>query len=273
MLEQIRLGHVIAGLTLSSRDGAPAVVVTVGQQSNKWQRIGLERLDRIVAGDATTPIARPYVLDQRPITAPRNRYIDFIFPGMLAMAIMQTCLSSGVVVLHAMKTGVLRRLRITPLSGFQLLGGFIAGRLVVVALHLLALALVAIWGFGANVLAPAIQLAAMAGLGCLAFLALGLSLAVCAPSLESGSLIIQLISFPMTFVCGIFFKVSALPAYLSWLPKVMPLTYLVDALRGMINAGLPLASFSSNAIVLGGWFLASLCLGLFGLQRIQSQES
>lgn len=268
MQEQIRRASAIAGLVLR----APGATLVTSDHLTKWQRIGIERLQGVVRAGHGGPPAPVWAVEARPIAVVKNRYIDFIFPGMLAMAIMQTCLSSGVVVLQAKKMGVLRRLRLTPISSAQLFSGFISARLLVVVLHLVALGLVAVLGFGAQILAPWVELLAGVCVGCITFISLGLMLAVLAPSFESGNLMVQLFSLPMTFLCGIFFKVSAMPEYLHWLPKVLPLTYLADMMRGMISLGTPLSSFRTELAVLAGWLAVAMVIAAFGVRHLQREE-
>jgi ABC-2 type transport system permease protein len=263
--EQIRRANVIAGVVLTPRftDRADAgqrfagCAVITGRQPSKWLHLGLQRLrdllehgggDRLPAWQAVT----------RPIQVVRNRYIDFIFPGVLAMAIMQVCLASGIVLLQAKKMGIVRRLRLTPISSLQMVGGVISGRVAVVIVHLVVLILVAVLGFGAHILAPWLDFALSSLLGVVTFMALGVMLAMIAPSFESGNLMIQMFSLPMTFLCGVFFKLDHIPAFIAWLPRALPLTYLVREMRGLVNLGLPLSAFPVEMGVLLGWLAVAL---------------
>jgi ABC-2 type transport system permease protein len=274
MQEQIRQATVIAGLVLEPGYGQPgraAATLMTSNSTTKWQRIGAERLNQLLLDSQGRPAGAQWSVDARPIEVAKNRYIDFIFPGMLAMAIMQTCLGSGVVVLEAKKSGVLRRLRLTPVSGASLFGGFVSARLLIVGLHLVALAAVAVFGFDAAVAAHWAELALAVGLGCTTFLALGIMVAVLSPTLEAGNLVVQMASLPMSFLCGIFFKVSTLPGYLAWLPDILPLTYLAEMMRGMVNLGMPLSHYSHQLAVLGAWSGAAVLVSA-GASRFRSRE-
>jgi ABC-2 type transport system permease protein len=281
--EQIRSASVIVGIAFTQAADADAaaaadahqslaIKLITSESSTKWKRIGIDRLDQVLTVTQGATSTRQWFVEATPIAVVKNRYIDFIFPGMLAMAIMQTCLASGVVVLQAKKIGILRRLRLAPINSMQLFGGFITARLLVVVLHLLALGAVAVFGFGAQVLAPWAELLIAVAIGCTTFIALGIMLAVVSPSFESGNLMVQLFSLPMTFLCGVFFKVSTLPVYLAWLPKILPLTYLAELMRGMINLGTPLASFRAELLVLSAWLIGALVVAAIGLRHLQKEE-
>ena len=275
LLEQIRRAHVIAGLVLSpvipgheTNVRAMRLIVSDGQLT-RWQRIGLSRLDQVVAGTGDKPEREQFEVEKKPIQVVKNRYIDFIFPGMLAMAIMQACLGSGVILLQANKDGVLRQLRLTPISTTELFCGFILGRLFIVALHLLALGLVAVFGFGAQILAPWSALLFVLVLGCVTFMAIGMALAVVAPSFETGNLLVQLVSFPMSFLCGVFIKMDQMPKVLEWLASALPLTYLAEMIRGMMNLGLPLKSYFPDLAVLTAWLLAAILVTALSMRRLR----
>lgn len=255
MVEQIRRAHVIAGLEY--RPGASTRVVTSGAL-NRWQRIGLDRLSQVLEHAKGQPETKQFVVEARTIKVVKNRYIDFIFPGMLAMAIMQACLGSGAILLQANKDGILRQLRLAPVSPAQLLAGFVLGRLFVVLLHLVVLGLVAVFGFGAQISSSWGELLFVVTFGCITFMSMGMAMAVMSPSYETGNLMVQLVSLPMSFLCGVFLKLDQMPVYLEWLAKLLPLTYLANAVRGMINLGLPLSAFLPDMAVLAAWLTLAL---------------
>lgn len=266
--EQIRRAEVIAGVVLSpdfaelapSGEPLPGLHVITSERADRWTRFGLDRLQRLAEALSTADHPPAWRTTAKPIDVIKSRYIDFIFPGILAMAIMQACLASGVVLLQAKSIGVLRRLRLTPVGPLSLFGGFVAGRLAVVLLHLLVLIAVAVLAFGTNLPAAWGDLALAVLLGSATFMSLGVMLALIAPSFEAGNLLIQMVSLPMSFLCGVFFKLEAIPAALAWLPKILPLTYLVDILRGVIHLGLPLASFRTELAILAGWLGVALAV-------------
>lgn len=255
MIEQIRRAHVIAGLEF--RSGTPVRVITSGQLT-RWQRIGLDRLRQVLVQAKGQAETQEFTVESRSIPVVKNRYIDFIFPGMLAMAIMQACLGSGAILLQANKDGILRQLRLAPVSSSQLLAGFVIGRLFVVLLHLVVLGLVAVLGFGAQILSSWSELLFVVTFGCITFMSMGMAMAVMSPSYETGNLMVQLVSLPMSFLCGVFLKLDQMPVYLGWLAKLLPLTYLANIVRGMINLGLPLSAFIPDIAVLAAWLTLAL---------------
>jgi ABC-2 type transport system permease protein len=62
----------------------------------------------------------------------------------------------------------------------------------------------------------------------------------------------------MMILSGTFFPVAGMPSFIEPLVKILPLTYLNDALRQIMVAGTPLYSMGIDIIVLAVWAIVSL---------------
>lgn len=275
-VELIRRAQVIGALVLSPALASPAgggegsgLRLIRDDDTSKWIDLGIDHLRDLLAADGGGEA--PWETHVEPVAVVKNRYIDFIFPGVLAMAIMQACLASGLVLLEARERGVLRRLQLTPLPSASILGSFLAGRFLVVALHILVLVLVATLGFRAHILAAPWELVVLVVLGTLSFMAIGVMVVLVAPSFESANLIVQMCSLPMSFLCGVFFKVEAMPKVLQWLAQALPLTYLVDLIRGTVTLGVPLAAYPRQLAALAAWLAAAVVVCLVAYHRLDRE--
>jgi ABC-2 type transport system permease protein len=97
-------------------------------------------------------------------------------------------------------------------------------------------------------------------LGAAAFLALGYALAAFLRTEEQASGVVQLVQIPMMFLSGIFFQFEFLPSFLQSIGRLMPLTYLADALRQEMVSGTQVAPLAMDVAILGGWLI--VCLGI-----------
>src|SRR6202022_3650471 len=67
---------------------------------------------------------------RQPVTGAAVRYVDYLFPGILGMNMMFSCLFGvGYVVLRYRKSGFLKRLHATPLTAFEFLAAQVLSRL------------------------------------------------------------------------------------------------------------------------------------------------
>ena len=71
---------------------------------------------------------------------------------------------------------------------------------------------------------------------------------------------INVIAMPMMFLSGTFFEVTSMPSFIQAVVKILPLTYLNDALRQIMVAGTPLHPMVINVAVIGGW--VAVCLAV-----------
>jgi len=69
-----------------------------------------------------------------------------------------------------------------------------------------------------------------------------------------------MIQFPMMFMSGAFFQIDQMPQFLQVIARVIPLTYLADALRQVMVGGAPFAPLSVCVAVLLGWLV--VCFGI-----------
>jgi ABC-type polysaccharide/polyol phosphate export permease len=99
-------------------------------------------------------------------------------------------------------------------------------------------------------------------LGAGTFAGLGLLIASRAKTIEAVSGLMNLVMLPMWILSGIFFSSDRFPEAAMPLIKVLPLTMLIDALRGVMQDGLLLAALSSQLLGLAGWGLVSFVLAL-----------
>jgi ABC-2 type transport system permease protein len=62
----------------------------------------------------------------------------------------------------------------------------------------------------------------------------------------------------MMILSGTFFPIASMPPFIEPLVKILPLTYLNDALRQIMVAGTPLYSMTTDIAVLAAWAIVSL---------------
>ena len=95
---------------------------------------------------------------------------------------------------------------------------------------------------------------------------LGLFIAVAVSEVFEAQTFSNFFRFPMIFLCGLFFPVSALPIFLKPISFLLPLTYGADMLHGAIN-GSNFMPFSVDLIALSGFCILLFLLSLRNIKR------
>jgi len=180
-------------------------------------------------------------------------YIDFLVPGMLGFTIMQLGLFSVAFGFVQMKrTGQLRRLFATPTPPAYFLGAQVASRLLLTLVQILILLAVGI-GFGLQLVGNVGIVLLIGLLGAVVFLAMGFSVAGWAKDEDQAAPVANLISLPMMFLSGVFFPRDAMPEFLQGVTTYLPLTYLNDAMRDVVNNGAGLFEIGGDLLGMAVW--------------------
>ncbi|PTX58892.1 ABC-2 type transport system permease protein [Melghirimyces profundicolus] len=185
-------------------------------------------------------------------------YIDFLVPGILSLMIMSSNLNGVAATIASWRErGILRRMQGTPLKSSTFIAGQITARVILNGLQAVAVLFVGYFVFGVHVYGSWLLLIMFILLGTLTFMSIGFIIASLSRTPESAAPIAGLISFPMIFVGGIFFPVRDLPGILQPLVKAIPIGYLTDALRKVMNEGATLIQLWVPAAVLGAWVVVA----------------
>ena len=202
----------------------------------------------------------PITLQEQAVSVHNLREIDWLTPGMLGMLLMWANLSVGVVLVEWRKQGVLRRLAVTPLRPGILVSTQMLARLALSLLQGAALIAVAMLVFHVQVTGSWLALGVTVALGALALQGVGFVVGSFARTPEIANAAFFLISFPMMFLSGSYFPTDSAPAFLAPVIKAMPLTYLNDALRQIINNGAALSGVGTDLLIIAAWMVVAVLL-------------
>jgi ABC-type multidrug transport system permease subunit len=174
--------------------------------------------------------------EKRILNGYQVRYLDWLFPGILAMNMMFSALwGVGYIVVRYRKNGTLKRLKATPLTAFEYLSAQILSRI-----FLLMFTLIIVW-FGADLIfnfrvTGSLWLVFfLFFLGGLNLSAMGLILAARGTSEEFTSGILNFISWPMMFLSEVWFSLEGSPEWILTISQFFPLTHLLSGIRAVMN--------------------------------------
>ena len=204
---------------------------------------------------------------RQPISGTAVRYVDWLFPGILGMNMMFSCLFGvGYVILRYRKTGFLKRLHATPLTAFEFLGAQVLSRLVLIlaVTAFLYFSIAAIIGFhSAGSLA---LLGLIAVLGSLSMIALGLTISARFTSEELVAGLLNLLTWPMMLLSGIWFSLEGSPGWVQLVARIFPLTHVLDAARAVMLDGAGLGQILPELAYLAITAVAFLAFGAWSFR-------
>jgi ABC transporter DrrB family efflux protein len=200
--------------------------------------------------------------DQQVVT-PGSRYIDWLLPGLLGMNIMGTGLwSIGFSVVMARTRKLLKRLMATPMPrGYYLLSHLLA-RLGFLILEVVVLLFFGWLVFGVTSQGSLLLVSGLCLLGAFSFAGLGLLIASRARTIEAVSGLMNVAMLPMWLLSGVFFSSANFPDVAQPFIQILPLTALIDALRGVMVEGQSFAGIAHEVGILAAWGAGTFLLAL-----------
>jgi len=200
--------------------------------------------------------------DRKVVKGREIRYIDWLFPGILAMNMMYSALwGVGYIVVRYRKNGVLKRLKATPLTSLEYLAAQTLSRI-----FLLMFTLVVVWVgcdfvFSFQMEGSYIDLFIIFFMGGTSLTSLGLLIASRGTSEEFTSGILNFITWPMMFLSEVWFSLEGSPQWIKLVAKIFPLTHMLTAARRVMNDGAGFINILPELLVLACMVVVFLSLG------------
>lgn len=227
-------------------------------------QIALTVIDRVFRGvsDAVLQTQPVVVAVPQEVSVSRGRYIDYLVPGILAMNAMFSGVFNIAVVMTTMRQkGILRRLKVTPVSKSAILAAMITTRMLVIFISMAMILAIGVFVFGVQLQGNMALLVFVVIIGSLAFTTFGFAVSAYAKTVESAEAIANTVAMPMMFLGDVFLPVANMPAFIQPIAAALPLSFLGAALRdvalkgqGLLEIAVPLGAVVLYGLV--GFFIA-----------------
>jgi len=164
-------------------------------------------------------------------------YLQFFFPGTIALVLLFAAIFSTISVIEDRHEGFLQGVLVAPVGRGAIVAGKVLGGATLAWLQGLVFLLLAPLA-GLPLTVPSFLAAA----GVLALLAVGLTaigfgFAWKVDSVQGFHAVMNVVLLPMWLLSGSFFPLVGAPLWLGLLMRINPLTYGIAALRGAIGGG------------------------------------
>jgi ABC-2 type transport system permease protein len=198
---------------------------------------------------------------------------DFLEAGMVGYGVASTAFAGlAITMVIRRESGVLKRIRATPLPAATYLGAVLASTFVVFLVEVVLIVAIGRLLFHIPVPAGLFSLAGALVIGAACFAAMGLGLTSAVRSAEGASAVVNVVYLPMAIISGTFFTPHQFPAFLRAIADVLPLTYFTKLTRNVMLRHEHLWAQGGSIAVVAGWGAAGLVLALFTF-RWQPRES
>lgn len=199
-------------------------------------------------------------LEQTTVNAEQTKYIDFLIPGLLGFSILVSPMFSMVnITSEYKKVKLFKQLSLTPLHKMEWLASKVIWYIILSMISFVLLVFVGVYGFGAH-MTLTVWLIPFLILGPMLFSSLGMLVGTVTKSVETASVLGNIITFPMMFLSGTFFPISTMPEYLRNFAHVLPLFYIVEGLNNVMvynNIGAALIDIAVTLVITVVVFVAA----------------
>jgi ABC-2 type transport system permease protein len=218
----LRQSLAIAEVELRKLSRDPTELVTRAVQPALWL---------VVFGEVFTRV--------RAIPTGSLTYLEFMAPGVLAQSVLFSAIFFGIAVIWERDLGIIHKLLVSPAyRGALVLGKALSaglrGLTQAVIIYLLALLMGVRLEFSPWALAG---VAAVVVLGSALFATFSLVVACIVKTRERFMGIGQVLTMPLFFASNAIYPLAIMPPWLRAVARANPLTYVVDALRGLMVQG------------------------------------
>ena len=248
------------GLAATMLDNPPATVTLVYDDSTPFSEVVVSVVERFVDRANLEIMRAPsrLALSKEGIRTRNLSYFDYLLPGIAIWGVMNFSvigLASTMSMYREKK--ILKRILSTPLRVRDFFAAQILAYLVV-ALAQAAIILTA----GALIFDVAIEgnivyIALLVLIGNIVFLNMGFIVGAASKSVAAASGIGNAVVLPLMFFSGVFFYTDSLPRFLEVLIDYLPLSPLLEAVRGVALEAEPFWDFPVELAVVAFWIVAT----------------
>lgn len=195
-----------------------------------------------------------------------NGYL-YLLSGMIGYGAAATAFAGlALLLVIRRESGVLKRLRATPLPGWTYFAAVLGSIIFVFFLEAVMLVVLARLAFDVEVPDNLFSLLAVLALGAGAFAALGVALTTVIRSAEGSSAVVNAIYLPVTFLSGSFFSSDAFPRVLRAVAEALPLVHFIRLVRDVVVFDDHVWEHPTALAMVAGWGIVGTAVAMRGFR-------
>ena len=177
--------------------------------------------------------------------------VVFMVPALIGIILqMQATLLTSSAIVRERERGTIEQLIVTPIRSLELIVGKILPYALIAMLILIMVLLVGVFWFGVPVKGNVLLLLGIASLFLLSSLGIGLLISTVAQTQQEAFLLSFLTLLPSIFLSGFIYPLAALPKVLQILSGIIPLSYFLIVVRGIVIKGVGVPALTTQIIAL-----------------------
>ncbi|AOM81448.1 ABC transporter permease [Salisediminibacterium beveridgei] len=188
----------------------------------------------LIFGGGMSGTMESMMMGRMPEGAEGFSYLEFVFPGIVAMTLLMTSVFSAMSVIEDKDKGYMKEILVSPISRVSIAIGKMLGAATVATIQgVILFLLIPFLGLSYGIV-NLLQVIPFMFLLAAALSGLGLLFASIIRSTQGFQMTVQILIMPMIFLSGALFPVSNMPAWMDVVVKINPVTYGVDVMKKLM---------------------------------------
>ena len=214
-----------------------------------------------------TPRKPPIKISRQILFNPTLRDSNFFLPGTIGIVIMLVVLTLSSGLVREKEQATIEQLLVTPISRFALIAGKMIPYGIVALFDFAVISILAKLIFAMPFSGAVVPVTALAILFILALLALGALISTLSQTQLQANFMAVFVIVPSVLMSGFVFPIEAIPPWLQPVAWALPMTYFVDAIRGLTLKGAGIADVAGDFLVLAAFMVGFTVLSLLRFRK------
>lgn len=205
----------------------------------------------------------PYVPQVSTTIPGETNYFNFLAPGLMIMIVMMGVMTGIPEAISKEKEmGTFDGMLSAPISQISVIIGKTAALCIRGFIQCIIILGLAMLLFGVTVQGSLILAFFMLLLGIFSFIGLGILAISMSGDQASGTMIVNLLMFPMIFLGGVFYPIQQMPWFMQTISQFIPITYAADAMRKIILLNAGVGDVIYQIIILIGFGVVTMAIAV-----------
>jgi ABC-2 type transport system permease protein len=192
---------------------------------------------------------------------------QYLLAGMIGYGAASTTFAGlALLLVIRRESGVLKRLRATPLPPATYVAAVLASIILIFLVEAVILLAIGRFAFDVPFAGSIFSLVAVLLIGAASFAALGIGLTALIRSAEGSSAVVNALYLPLAFISGAFFAKDNFPEVLQALAAILPLSHMIELTRDVMVFDDTIWDHLDNLAMVVAWGLAGLVVAVRGFR-------
>ena len=225
-----------------------------------FQEAGAERV--IVA-------PQPFILDLNILFNPDKKETWFFLPGVIGVLIMQIALIlTSTAIVRERESHTLEQIVVSPISKTQFILGKTLPYVFISFIDFYLILGLSWWLFDLPTTSSHLMLLALVLVYVVGFIAIGLAISTVSQTQQQAIFLSIFILIPSILLSGFIFPIEAMPSYIQPIAYVIPFTYFVKIIRGILLKGNDILTLAPYYAALLGFAIGFTMLSISRFRKV-----